>query len=96
MRDEGVTETVGVALRPVPLSETVWVLPDALSVSEIVAVLAPAAAGMKDEVSVQLAPAARLTGQVLVRVKSLPLVPPKAIVVMINGTRVLVFLTVTV
>ena len=57
---------VGSGTTPVPESAMVWVPSASLSLIVKVALLAPAALGAKLTVKVQLAPAARAAGQLLV------------------------------
>lgn len=75
---EGEALAVGLALAPVPERLTLCGLPVALSVKVRAAVCAPLAAGLKDTLTVQLAPAATLEPQVLVCVKSLGSAPERA------------------
>ena len=73
---------------PVPVSGTVWGLPPALSVTEMLAVRLPLALGLKLTESVQLAPAASvlgLIGQVFVWPKSAAFVPPSPIAVIVSA-----------
>jgi hypothetical protein len=60
---------------PVPESEAVCGLPDALSVTESVATREPVADGVKVTLIVQFAPAPNVVPQVVVRAKSLAFVP---------------------
>ena len=55
---------------PVPVKETVWGLPEALSVNDSVPDLAPVAVGVNVTVTVQVAFAAKVAPQVVVRAKS--------------------------
>lgn len=73
---------------PVPLRATVCGLPLALSVTEILAVRAPVAVGLKVTLIVQFAPPARvagLMGQVLVWAKSPGLVPLSEMLLMVSA-----------
>ena len=73
---------------PVPLRATVWGLPPALSVIEMLAVRLPVAVGVKVALRLQLALTARvlgLSGQVLLELKSLGLVPLRVMLVMVSG-----------
>src|SRR5450755_564007 len=65
-----VGEKVTAGASPVPVRATVWGLPVALSVTETVPDLAPAAAGVNVTLMVQVAAAARLDPQLLVCAKS--------------------------
>jgi hypothetical protein len=73
---------------PVPLKATAWGLPFASSAIEMLAVRLPVALGVKVALRLQLAPAARvlgLSGQVLLELKSLGLVPPRLMLLMVSG-----------
>src|SRR5579864_6083787 len=69
------------AVVPVPLSDAVCGLPVAESVMVTAPVRAPDCDGVKVTLTVQLAPAARLAGQLLVSAKS----PPAAMLVMFSA-----------
>jgi hypothetical protein len=77
---------VTVAPVPVPVSDTVWGLPGALSVTESEAVSVPAAMGVKVTLTVQLAPAATVLPQVLVWPKS-PASAPVSPMLVIEARR---------
>jgi hypothetical protein len=82
----GLSVTAGAV--PVPLKETVWGLPLALSLIETLAVRLPVAEGLKVTLMVQLLPTARvlgLTGQVLVWAKSPLLVPVIPMLLMVSA-----------
>jgi hypothetical protein len=64
-----------IAYWPVPFKKTVWGLLLASSFTAILAVLLPAALGVNVTVMLQLAPPARLLGQVFVWLKSPGFVP---------------------
>src|SRR5256712_43561 len=70
---------------PVPDTAAVWGLLPALSVAVNVALRVPAAVGVKVTSIEQLAPAARLTPQLLVCAKSPLLVPVKAMLDILIG-----------
>jgi len=78
-------EKLVAAAVPVPLRLTLCGLPDALSVRVTEAVKAPAAAGLKVTLIVQLAPEATLDPQVLVSAKSLALVPETAMLLTLKA-----------
>ncbi len=89
----GDTVTVNAAAAPVPLSATVCGEPVALSVKEIAPVADPVAAGLNSTDTVQVAPAAKGLGQVVVRsMKSVD--PVRAMVVKVTE-ELPVFFTVT-
>lgn len=77
--DDGASVTV----EPIPVSDTVWGDPPALSVMVSVPVRDPPAAGVKVTEIVQFAPAAKLDPQVLVSAKS----PDAAIDVMLSAAE---------
>lgn len=80
--------TAGAGATPVPLRPIDCGLPVALSVIETVAVRLPLAAGVKVALMLQVplaASVAGLIGQVLVDEKSLGLVPPSVIALMVSG-----------
>jgi hypothetical protein len=79
---------VTAAAVPVPVSGTVWGLPAALSVTEMLAVRLPLALGLKLTENVQLPPAASvlgLVGHVFVWPKSAAFVPPSPIAVIVSA-----------
>jgi len=80
---------------PVPVRETVWGLPGALSVIESEAVSVPWAVGLNVTLMVHVAPAATLEPQVLVSEKSDALLPLRLTLVMVSvAAPVLVRVTV--
>ena len=79
---------------PVPLSGAVCGLPGALSAMESAAVRKPDAEGVNVTLMLQLAPAARLVPQVVVRAKFAALVPVIVMLVMVM-LAVPVFVSVT-
>jgi len=64
---------------PVPVSDTLWGLPDALSATPTEPDRVPAAAGVKVTLMVQLAPGARELPQVFVSAKSPVVVIPEIV-----------------
>jgi hypothetical protein len=79
--EEGETFATVLELDPVPVSETVWGLPVALSVIETLAVRVPAAVGVNVTLMLHVALAFTLLPQVLVWAKSPLLVPVMAMLV---------------
>src|SRR5690348_2228845 len=90
---DGVTGGPGAAV-PVPDSATVCGVPDASSVIVSDAARAPVAVGLKVTVAVQLAPAARLPGQVFVCAKSPAFAPVSAMLLIVKANAP-VFVSVT-
>ena len=86
-------DTLAEFVTPVPDRAAVWGLPVALSVTVTAAVRAPVAVGLNVTLMVQLALAARLEPQVVVRAKSPLLVPVMAILLMVTD-EVVPFFTV--
>jgi hypothetical protein len=89
--DNGERLTAGAGGAPVPVPDKAaeWGLPGASSVITREALRAPRAVGVKLTLAVQLAPAAKVAPQVVVREKSPGFVPPIATLAMLIVTPVL-------
>jgi hypothetical protein len=79
------TVNVLAAVAPVPVNVALWGEPVALSVTEIAAVSAPIAVGLKFTVIVQLPPAATLVPQLLLWAKLLIFAPVTEMLVMVSA-----------
>ena len=73
------------AVMPVPVSDVVWGLVPALSLTDSVALRNPTAVGLKVTLMVQFAPAATLEPHVLLWAKSPELVPVKVMLLMVRA-----------